>query len=289
MQMVTDYSQIYEKLEVPSKHFDVLVLVHTFRSSKTILSCLDSIFAQEFDGTLAVLVHDDASDDDTLDLVTEYRDKRAYPIFIMKRFVNAHGADQWDHISTLQFSYIAVCDGDDFWISSDKIQKQFSLMEGKRKLALCYHGFVEYNSEGLKIISKRFDSLDEWPRLTRMLFTAAMMPIGSCTLFIRKDCLNLDNMRLSEKYLVGDLILIYSALQHGSSMYVAGLRSGYRAGGFWSSKSEAIQVRTTINLLFDLMLYLKTSVKFRVGFRLILEIVRLANLNVRSLVKIRTK
>ena len=43
--------------------------------------------------------------------------------------------------------YIAICEGDDYWIDPSKIQRQYSFMENNKDYSLCHTGFV-YSEEG---------------------------------------------------------------------------------------------------------------------------------------------
>lgn len=291
--MNIDLSKHYEILELPERGYDVLVLVNTFRSSKTIQFCLDSICTQSFKGSLAILIHDDSSDDDTLEIVNKFRTESKFPVFVMKRLKNAHGtqrmSDKWDYISALPFSYLALCDGDDYWKSPDKIQTQYELMQKNSTVALSYHGFVSEDLEKPETGSKKFDSLDIWPFFPLKIYTSILKPIASCTLFIRKECLDLRNMDLAPKYLIGDLILIYSSLQHGSSLYVPGMRSGYRTNGIWSRRSEENKLQAKIQLVRELAPRLKASIRIYAIFRLGLDVFWLALLRFTSKVTIRNR
>ena len=41
--------------------------------------------------------------------------------------------------------YIAICEGDDYWIDPLKLQKQFDILEQDEGISLCHHNFYELN------------------------------------------------------------------------------------------------------------------------------------------------
>ena len=80
-----------------------------------------------------VLVHDDASTDNTAKIIREY--VRKYPKLIKPIYQKENkyscGVSICNEyqIPRAQGKYIALCEGDDYWIDENKLQKQFEILE----------------------------------------------------------------------------------------------------------------------------------------------------------------
>ena len=109
---------------------DVTVQVLTYFHENYVAQCLDSILAQETELRYEVLVGDDASGDRTPEIIREYAARYPDIIFPTLREENV-GANQngTDLIEHARGKYIAVLEGDDFWLDPHKLQKQWEFLE----------------------------------------------------------------------------------------------------------------------------------------------------------------
>ena len=111
----------------------VTVLVLTYQHVSYISKCLDGILMQETNFDFEILVGEDESSDGTRDICIEYAKK--YPdkirLFLHSRENNIEIYDKltakfnssYCHYSA-KGKYLALCEGDDFWIDPLKLQKQ---------------------------------------------------------------------------------------------------------------------------------------------------------------------
>ena len=111
----------------------VSVLCLTYNHEKSIAQCLDGFVDQETNFKYEVLVHDDCSTDGTLDIVLSYEKKYPDLFMVITEEENQYskGVDIYDDIMMPLASgkYIALCEGDDYWSGSHKLQKQLNFME----------------------------------------------------------------------------------------------------------------------------------------------------------------
>jgi glycosyltransferase involved in cell wall biosynthesis len=103
----------------------ISVCVITYNQQHYIRQCLDSILAQVVDEHFEVVVRDDGSKDATPDILGEYALR--YPDIVrvlpVERNLGANGNLQATFAASTG-EFIAVCEGDDFWTDTRKLQKQ---------------------------------------------------------------------------------------------------------------------------------------------------------------------
>ncbi|WP_367566821.1 glycosyltransferase family 2 protein [Lacrimispora sp.] len=116
----------------------------TYNHATYIRQALDSFLMQKTNFEYEILVHDDASNDGTGEIIKEYAEK--YPDKIKPLIQTENQYSQGiDNISgafnfpRARGKYIFMCDGDDYWISPDKLQKQVDYMEAHPECTLCIH------------------------------------------------------------------------------------------------------------------------------------------------------
>ena len=110
----------------------VSVCVITYNHGKYIRQCLDGILMQRVNFPYEILIHDDASPDDTADIIREYWEK--YPTVIKPILQTENRYSRGLPISKLNYDrakgkYIAHCEGDDYWTDEGKLQMQVDFLE----------------------------------------------------------------------------------------------------------------------------------------------------------------
>lgn len=125
----------------------------TYNHEKYIVNALDGFLMQETDFKFEVLIHDDASTDRTAAIIRPYEQK--YPEIIKPIYQTENQYSQGVKISAAfnypraKGKYIAICEGDDYWIDSHKLQKQVDYMEQNQNCTFCFHNaFLANDSKG---------------------------------------------------------------------------------------------------------------------------------------------
>lgn len=114
----------------------------TYNHVKYIRQCLDGFLMQQCDFKFEVLIHDDASTDGTIDIIREYQER--YPE-IIKPIIQTEnqyskgvrGMNQKYNYTRAKGKYIALCEGDDYWIDPLKLQKQVDILESNQEIGIC--------------------------------------------------------------------------------------------------------------------------------------------------------
>jgi glycosyltransferase involved in cell wall biosynthesis len=124
----------------------ISVVIPAYNRSRTIAYCLESVLRQTYKN-LDIVVVDDGSTDDTLDIVKALEDGRIRCIALGKRF-GAQAARNRG-IREARGNWVAFLDSDDEWVF-DKIEKQVSmLVEHKENPHIVIHGDGIKYSQGM--------------------------------------------------------------------------------------------------------------------------------------------
>jgi glycosyltransferase involved in cell wall biosynthesis len=126
----------------------VTVCLITYNHAPFIAQAIESVLMQQTSFEFELLIGEDDSPDGTRQIVTGYQAK--YPgrirLFLNDRknviYVNGKPTGQWNFANNIRNSrgeYIALLDGDDYWTSPLKLQKQVDFLDHNRDCALCFH------------------------------------------------------------------------------------------------------------------------------------------------------
>ena len=118
----------------------VSIVCITYNHEEFISEAIDSFLAQKTEFPFEIIIGDDFSADDTVKVVKKYT--RQYPTIIklIARGENiGMGANLVDCFNRCKGEYIAICEGDDYWITSKKLQTQVDLMTQYPDINISFH------------------------------------------------------------------------------------------------------------------------------------------------------
>ncbi|TDN89137.1 glycosyltransferase involved in cell wall biosynthesis [Salegentibacter sp. 24] len=123
------------------KNFAVSVFILTYNQEDFIANTLESILNQETNFKYQLVIGEDLSSDATRQICETYAEK--YPEKIKLLPSNRRLGLINNFIRTIKAcdgKYIAVCDGDDYWIEPLKLQKQYDFLESRPDFSIVYTG-----------------------------------------------------------------------------------------------------------------------------------------------------
>ena len=105
------------------------VFVVTYNQEKYIRQCLDSILMQNVNFEYEVIIGEDCSTDSTPQICDEYAAK--YPfINVYHHPQNVGLVKNWEFVlNKCTGDYVAMIEGDDYWVDSNKLQKQVDWLD----------------------------------------------------------------------------------------------------------------------------------------------------------------
>ncbi len=122
----------------------VSVCINAYNSSQTIAQTLSSVLAQTYTN-LQIVVVDDCSTDNTVEIVKSFDDKRI-ELYTLEKNGNVSIANN-ECLRHTKGEYIAHLDADDIWVP-DKIEKQVNFLEENLQYGACFShaGFIDEDS-----------------------------------------------------------------------------------------------------------------------------------------------
>jgi glycosyltransferase involved in cell wall biosynthesis len=238
---------------------EVSVLVTTYNHERYIAQALDSVLMQETDFDYEIVILEDCSTDATREIVLAYQ--KRHPDKIRLRLNDRNQCSNKptaEAIQTAPSRYIAILDGDDYWTSSKKLEKQVEFLEAHPECVLCFHNALRiYEDESRPSLRYNFASqkqISAFEDIWQYNF------IAGCTPMFRKDALgHLPEWFYTLNY--GDWPLYILCALHGKIGYIDETLGVYRIhhGGLWS-RHDAIQKLEGLIAFYETM---NTNLDFR--------------------------
>lgn len=100
---------------------------------------LEGILQQKTKYSYQLVIGDDASSDGTLEILQEYRQRFPVKIVLLPAENNMGLIQNFMRtLARCDGKYIAICDGDDYWVDPLKIQKQLEILEEQPEVDLVF-------------------------------------------------------------------------------------------------------------------------------------------------------
>ncbi|MBS3022093.1 hypothetical protein DJFAAGMI_04874 [Comamonas sp. PE63] len=143
----------------------VSILMATYNHAPYIEQALKSILEQKTSFDFELVVCDDASTDKTADIVKEFQ-KKYKNLTLLEQPSNSRGINNhFDGYQYISSKYIAFCEGDDYWVSDTKLEKQINFLEENPDFSVCVHKvemqFEKATSNQKQYVYKDLTSSDE--------------------------------------------------------------------------------------------------------------------------------
>lgn len=133
----------------------VSVCCQTYNHKEYITKTLDSILMQKTNFVIEILLRDDASTDGTTAICKKYAENYPDKINLL-----VYDENQWqlgvspfrDNVLRAKGKYIAICEGDDYWIDPLKLQKQVDFLEANDNYGFVHTDTNVYHQNSGKLV-----------------------------------------------------------------------------------------------------------------------------------------
>lgn len=207
------------------------VLVPVFNHEQYIEKALDSIFMQKTSYSYEVLVGEDCSTDNTREVLKKYECQYPEKLKVFYRKQNLSHS-RYNNIVDLrkraQGKYLITLEGDDFWISNNKIQRQLEFLETHPEYIAVAHNCIVVGRDGKP-------NGEHYPECKRHHYSFGdylmeTFPGQTASVMYRNfEKNNLVDKSILEKNLIpGDRLLYFALILNGRIYCIQEAMSAYR-------------------------------------------------------------
>lgn len=203
------------------KSYKVSIRLMTYMHEPYIKQAMDSVMEQEANFNIEVVVGDDFSTDQTLEIIKTYKDTENIHIKILNR---EKGDEYWQKRQKLgrlcNFTnildncsgvYIALLDGDDYWTDPLKLQKQVDFLEANPDYGICAHKTLQSNQNSG--VDMEFPKIRQDEDFTLQDFIQANR-IGTCSIVYKSNLFKALDWHTKSPF--GDWLLTLSVMHNSN-------------------------------------------------------------------------
>ena len=261
----------------PKDYYKVYVRTCTYNQSVYIEDCLNGGAIQETDFPFVHHVIDDASTDGEQEIIKSWMNRECdednakyydndvctitiakhrknpnYTIvayFLKRNMYNNPGKSllykPWQDVCL----YFALCEGDDYWTSPKKLQKQYGLLEAHPEYSLCHHNHLILHDGRL---TERNENI---PHEQDLLSIAENNTVHTLTMFYRNIGQPVVPQDFPFKYPVYQFFMNLRLAEFGKIVYIDEPMAVYRVneGGIFSMKSLRRQYTMSIGNVINMI------------------------------------
>jgi glycosyltransferase involved in cell wall biosynthesis len=224
------------------------VAMITYNQEQFIGEAIESVLAQKVNFDFEIVIGEDCSTDGTQAVVTDFHHRYPGRIIPLLRNHNLGAiSNLQETLAACHGQYVALLEGDDYWIRDDKLQKQVDFLDAHPECAICCHR-ARYVDE------LNATDVDVFPSLPVGSYTIDDLLKGNfvmtCTAVLRREWIDTLPSWFCEMQL-GDWPLFALVAQHGEIRLLDEVAAVYRihAGGIWSSRSQISRLQESVRML----------------------------------------
>jgi len=214
----------------------ISVLILAYNHQDFLAEAIDSVLIQSCEEPYEVIIGEDCSCDRTRQIALDYQRRHPDKIRVIFSDSNVGMNENFKRIYIAsRGKFIAICEGDDYWIDPCKLTKQTALLKSDRSLSIVFHDVSVVDEFGARVCDSKI--LDYWHLQREYIISPQRLAVGAAiptlSVLFRKIDLVFDGiMRVTNL----DTYLFACLGQNGSAKIADGVLGAYRvhSGGIWS-------------------------------------------------------
>lgn len=225
----------------------------TYNHEKYIEKAIESVLMQEGDFEIELLIGNDKSPDRTEEILKKYETNSRIKIFNRKENMGATN-NTWDLYMRTKGEYIASLEGDDYWITKDKLQKQLDILEKNKKISLCYTDsyIVDENNN---IFGKKCVKNNKIKNFNSLMVNRGEIATGTIlfkNIFLNNPKIEEIETLLKSSEIIGDIALFSLLIKEGEFQKLGEFTGAYR---YITDSKKSTSYSSRSNLIKEYELY----------------------------------
>lgn len=235
------------------QEISVSIICNVYNHGAYLRDTLDGFVSQKTNFAYEILIHDDASTDDSAAIIREYEARHPHIVKPIYQTVNQYSQNvamtKTFQLPRVKGKYIATCEGDDYWTDPEKLQKQFDFMESHPEYTLCSCSTDWYNVQTGIMESRGKVDHDRDISLDEIILEKHGRIFQYASNFVRAETF-LEYPDWMDKFPIGDYPLIIQCGLRGKVHMLADTMSVYRyfAANSWSARMDSDERRAKVSL-----------------------------------------
>lgn len=256
---VSDSYEVENNVLVAVPNPLVSIRTSTYNHGPYIKQCIEGILMQKTNFAFEYIIGEDFSTDETREIVFDYAKRYPNIIRVITADYNVGSkANGRRCINACRGKYMAICEGDDYWIDPLKLQKQVDFLEKNLEYGLVHTDFNIINDSN--IIEYRVRRTVDFSRNVVDSLLLGTYGLGTLTVLFRKSLYDsLPHYYLEQNFLMGDLPLFIEVACRSKIKYLPDKTACYRRLNNSASHSQNFNKRMLFidNLLKCRLFYME--------------------------------
>jgi glycosyltransferase involved in cell wall biosynthesis len=227
-------------------HPKVDVILLTYNHKEWITQAVESVLVQKTSFDYGITIVEDFSSDGTREKVIDFQQR--FPERIRLSLSDKNGEYRENRAAAFLAApgqYIALLDGDDYWTSPHKLQKQADFLDAHPGCTLCFHNVKVFDEDGT--VEPWYLNPSDQEEITGLEDLLVDNYIASCSPMFRNGVLDtFPDWYYAARWADWPRYILYA--QRGKIGYIDEVMGARRlhGGGMWASLNNTQKVEQTI-------------------------------------------
>ncbi len=120
----------------------------TYNHEIFVSEAIEGVLKQKTNFPFELIISDDCSLDSTRLICEHYARENTNIRLIFSEMNLGYRVNFLNTLNECHSDYVAICEGDDYWVDQYKLQKQFDIMEKNNTIKICFHATDVLNENG---------------------------------------------------------------------------------------------------------------------------------------------
>ncbi|HET9570520.1 MAG TPA: glycosyltransferase [Bacteroidales bacterium] len=229
----------------------VAIILASYNQEQYISEAIESIMMQRFDGEISVIVADDASTDTTLDIIRSFEANSPFRFVYLPKEANLGIFKNYKRaFAACDGDYVAVMEGDDYWVDPYRIQKHVDFLDKHRECVMSMNRMIVYYESQSRFSHQKWTFKEDYQYINAQMMAYGNLLGNLSACVFRKS--EIDKLK-PEIFDINtaDWMLGLALGQYGFIAKLKDLMSVYRVSpnGTWSKKTKKEVTRSLLETI----------------------------------------